>query len=222
MQEWLAQILVSLQQQPYLAPVFVAMYAVTCIFLLPGFIFTYSAGILFGPVLGLLMIELGAVIGSSAAFFISRYFVSDRARKRAEMNGLLSKLDKVVKPDDFGLVLLVRLCPLIPFRASNYAFGITKISYRHFLAGTMLGILPSASIYSYAGILLGSVTKISSAGFLPGDPNLRIGFISVVGLSSIALCVVLYRFAKRRLEQRLHEEPKTSSFTKPKFANAPH
>ena len=48
-------------------------------------------------------------------------------------------------------MLLMRLSIIFPYDALGYASGLTKIKYRDFILGTMLGILPEMTLYSFMG-----------------------------------------------------------------------
>lgn len=41
-------------------------------------------------------------------------------------------------------VLLLRLSPLLPFALSNYLYGMTKVNFFEYLAGTALGFAPGS------------------------------------------------------------------------------
>merc|ERR1712179_426238 len=54
------------------------------------------------------------------------------------------------------LMILLRLSPVIPFNAFNYAMGCTSISIGRFLIGSAIGILPGAFAYVLSGTLVAS------------------------------------------------------------------
>jgi len=207
MQEYLAELLTALQDQPYLAVGFLGIYLLTCVLLLPGFILTYSAGVLFGPIYGLLMVSASATIGGSAAFLLGRFFLADRLRRRLKPGSFLAKLDAVIEPGDFWIVFLLRLCPIIPFRISNYALGMTRVSFKSFVIGTIFGTLPSAAVYVHAGLLVGNLAKLPTAGFLPESGALRFTFFAITLASFGMLSFFLSRYAKRALQDKVSEVP---------------
>ena len=45
----------------------------------------------------------------------------------------------------------MRLSIVFPYDALCYASGLTKIRYRDYILGTMLGILPEMVVYSFMG-----------------------------------------------------------------------
>ena len=54
---------------------YIGIYAVGTIFFFPGTPLTITAGYLFGPITGTLIVIIGATIGASGAFFISKILV---------------------------------------------------------------------------------------------------------------------------------------------------
>jgi rhodanese-related sulfurtransferase len=89
-------------------------------------------------------------------------------------------------------VAFVRLVPLLPFNALNYALGLTRIPLRQYVAASFLAMLPGAAAYTY----LGYAGREALAG---PDNLLRNGFIA---LALIAAAAYLPRFARR-----LHKLP---------------
>jgi len=51
----------------------------------------------------------------------------------------------------FGAVVAVRLVPVLPFTATNYAAGLTGVGWRHYLVGSALGIVPGSLAYAALG-----------------------------------------------------------------------
>jgi uncharacterized membrane protein YdjX (TVP38/TMEM64 family) len=45
----------------------------------------------------------------------------------------------------------LRLSPLVPFNLQNYAFGLTSVRFRAYVAATFFGIIPGTVLYVYLG-----------------------------------------------------------------------
>src|SRR4051812_48840075 len=58
---------------PWAPLVFILIYIVDCIFVLPSPLLAAAAGILFGVFKGTLWVVTGSILGATAAFMISRY-----------------------------------------------------------------------------------------------------------------------------------------------------
>lgn len=128
---------------------FIAAYAVATVLVVPGSILTLAGGALFGPVAGTLYSLTGATIGATAAFALARYLAADWAARR--IGGRLGQLVDGVAHEGCRFVAFVRLVPLFPFNALNYALGLTRIRLAHYVATSFLCMLPGAAAYTYLG-----------------------------------------------------------------------
>ncbi len=133
-----------------LAPiVFMLIYALVTVLFLPGSVITLAGGALFGPVLGTIYNLTGATLGAVLAFLISRYLASDWIADKA--GGRVKQLINGVEGEGWRFVAFVRLVPLFPFNLLNYALGLTKIRFLHYLIATYVFMLPGAIAYTYLG-----------------------------------------------------------------------
>jgi uncharacterized membrane protein YdjX (TVP38/TMEM64 family) len=48
-------------------------------------------------------------------------------------------------------LLVLRLMPISPFDLINYAAGLTRIPFRHFMVVTLIGVLPANFALAYFG-----------------------------------------------------------------------
>ena len=129
--------------------VFMIIYAIATVFFLPGSVLTLAGGALFGPILGTFYNLTGATIGAVLAFLIARYLASDWVEKKT--GGRLKQLKQGVEGEGWRFVAFVRLVPLFPFNLLNYALGLTRIRFSHYLLATYLFMLPGAIAYTYLG-----------------------------------------------------------------------
>lgn len=133
-----------------LAPiVFILIYALATVLFLPGSVITLAGGALFGPVLGTFYNLTGATLGASLAFLISRYLASDWVEDKA--GGKVKQLINGVENEGWRFVAFVRLVPLFPFNLLNYALGLTKIRFLHYLIASYVFMLPGGFAYTYLG-----------------------------------------------------------------------
>lgn len=149
------------------APVlFVVLFALATLAVLPVTVFTLVAGVLFGPVAGLGLVWLGAMCGALACFGLGRV-LSRPALQRLTGSGragpALLRLEGFLSRRGLLAVLWVRLVPVVPFGPSSYLAGATALGVRDFALGTGLGIVPSAVVYTALG---GNVDDPTSPAFL--------------------------------------------------------
>lgn len=128
---------------------FMLIYAFATVLFLPGSVLTLAGGALFGPVLGTFYNLTGATLGAALAFLIARYLASDWVAGKA--GGRVKQLIDGVENEGWRFVAFVRLVPLFPFNLLNYALGLTRLKFSHYLTATYVFMLPGAIAYTYLG-----------------------------------------------------------------------
>ncbi len=128
---------------------FMLLYAVGTVFFFPGSVLTLAGGAVFGPVLGTFLNLTSATIGAVLAFLVARYLASDWVEEKT--GGRLKQLKDGVEKEGWRFVAFVRLVPLFPFNLLNYALGLTRIKFSHYLIATYICMLPGAVAYTYLG-----------------------------------------------------------------------
>lgn len=136
-------------------------YAVLSLLPLPATVFTIAAGAVFGMGRGVPIVVLGASLGAFAAFFLGRLLGRDAVQHLT--GGRLATLDRFLSRRGFWAVLVARLTPVVPFLALNYLSGLTAVRPSHYLAATVIGIVPGTVAYVAVGAYGGTPT---SAPFL--------------------------------------------------------
>ena len=143
--------------------VFMGLYFLATLLFLPGTPLSVAGGFLFGPVLGTVYIVLGATLGASGAFFVSRFlgkdFVDRILKNKFEK---LNAFDHKLSENGFLTVLFLRLVPLFPFNGLNFALGLTMVKFRDFFLATLVGIIPGSFVLANIG---GSATDITDPKF---------------------------------------------------------
>ncbi len=134
---------------PWAPLLFVGLYAIGTLLFLPGSVLTLAGGVLFGPVYGVLYNLTGATLGAGLAFLAARYLASDWVAARA--GGRLRQLLAGVEVEGWRFVAFVRLVPLFPFNLLNYALGLTRIPFVHYLWASWIFMLPASIAYTYVG-----------------------------------------------------------------------
>jgi uncharacterized membrane protein YdjX (TVP38/TMEM64 family) len=146
-----------------LAPlIFIGIYTIATLFFLPGTPITIASGILFGKFLGTFYTIIGATLGATLAFLVTKFlgeeFVEDILKGKFKK---LYSYDKKIEENGFLTVLILRLLPLFPFNGLNFAFGLTKVKLKDYILGTALGIIPGTFVLAYLGDSLAEVSIIN-------------------------------------------------------------
>jgi uncharacterized membrane protein YdjX (TVP38/TMEM64 family) len=133
---------------PWWSPlVFVPLYAVTTALGMPGTIPTLAGGAIFGVARGMLFNTIGANLGAFGAFLIARYLGRDFVERVLRGKGAI--LDEKIGEHGFSTMLYLRLIPLVPFNALNFGAGISRVSLRDYVLGTLIGMIPGTLVYTY-------------------------------------------------------------------------
>ncbi|HEY3383504.1 MAG TPA: VTT domain-containing protein [Vicinamibacterales bacterium] len=180
---------------------FVAVYAVSAVALLPGSVLTMLAGFVYGPIYGLLVVVPASLLGATCSFLLGRTILRDWVRRKMAKSPRTRALDEAVDRDAFTLVLLLRLSPLVPFNVLNYALSLSGLSLRRFVVATVLGEIPGGWLYVYLGSLVTTVAQLSTSS-TPQTP-LRAWFYVAGFVATLAAALVSARIAKRALAGRL-------------------
>jgi uncharacterized membrane protein YdjX (TVP38/TMEM64 family) len=159
--------------------VYVVAYVVVVVFMLPAFLLIMAGGAVFGATKGTLLAMMGALLGGTLAFLLSRHVGREKVAERIARHPTLSMIDRSIGDEGAKLIFLLRLSPAIPFVLSNYALGVTGVRLRHFLVGTM-GFFPVVATYAAFGSASGTLT---AGGAAPVSPTvLGMGMIATIAL----------------------------------------
>lgn len=113
-----------------------------------------AAGFVYGPVAGFLLSWGGVVAGATICFALARRFgrpLAQRfvhARHLDALDGYVA--DRGVRAT-FALVLSIRLLAFTSFDVVSYGCGLTGFPMRWFVLATLLGVVPKALAFTYAG-----------------------------------------------------------------------
>jgi uncharacterized membrane protein YdjX (TVP38/TMEM64 family) len=185
------------------APIgFILLYNVATVLLLPGAVLTLGGGVLFGLWWGTVYVLLAATLGATIAFLIGRHWARDWVLQKVAQNQKFRAIDAAVAQQGFKIVLLTRLSPLFPFNLLNYVLGITQVSLRDYVLGS-IGMFPGTLLYVYIGSLAGSLTMLG----MPQDnatASLWLWASKIIGfLATIGVTVYVTRLAKSALNASL-------------------
>jgi uncharacterized membrane protein YdjX (TVP38/TMEM64 family) len=183
---------------PWEPVIFVAIYVVATVFLIPGSVLTLGAGALFGVVLGSVCVSISATLGATAAFLVGRYLARDAVARKVERNERFAAIDRAVADEGWKIVFLTRLSPVFPFTLLNYAFGLTRVRLSHYALASWIGMMPGTVTYVY----LGSLVHVGA-----GHRQRTVGEWVLYGvglLATITVTVFVTRLAKKALAKKIN------------------
>ena len=182
--------------------VFIALFVVSTLALVPGGVLTLGAGACFGFWLGVTIAIIGSNLGAALAFALGRTLMRSRVQELAK-NTRLGKLDSVAGRKGFLLVLLMRLSPMFPFNHLNYCLGATQISPKDYLIGSALGMFPGTLIFVYYGTCASNSFDLTASDQMtPKGHSLVLGCI----VFTLAVSIGLYRLLQDSLSKSSHIE----------------
>jgi len=76
-------------------------------------------------------------------------------------------VDALLSDHGLSAVLVVRLVPLVPFIAINYASGLSGVRFRHYVLGSALGMVPGSLAYAALGAYGSNPWGLAAAGSAP-------------------------------------------------------
>ena len=198
MREWIREFVLWVQQLGPLGVIlFIIAYALATVLFLPGWIFTVSAGLVYGIIGGTLVALCGATIGASLAFLVARHVLRQNIEKLKKQNPRLAAIDEAIGEQGWKIVGLLRLSPLIPFNLSNYFYGITSISFGAYVFVSALGMIPGTLLYAYVG-------AIGQAGIseVPAQrSNWQYVLLGIGLAATIAVTILISRIAREALKK---------------------
>jgi uncharacterized membrane protein YdjX (TVP38/TMEM64 family) len=146
----------ALRDAPYAIPLFLAAYAVAGTLGVPGSLLTLTGGAVFGFELGTLLNWVGATVGAIGGYWLARLLGRDAVERIGGRK--IYALEKLADAHAFSTVLRLRLIPILPFNALNFACGLVGLDFASYVAGTVIGDLPVTAAYTYfADALLSGV-----------------------------------------------------------------
>ena len=123
----------------YAPPAVVAAFVILGILMVPVLLLITATGIAFGPLLGPLYAIAGALTSASVGFAFGRL----AGQRRIERVGgrKIGDISRKIERNGTFAVYVIRKIPM-PFLFSNLVIGASRVRYRDFLLGSVLGLGP--------------------------------------------------------------------------------
>ncbi|MDU2687896.1 TVP38/TMEM64 family protein [Paeniclostridium sordellii] len=171
-----------------LAPlVYIIMFALVPLTLFPDSILVIGGGMVFGLFKGYIYTLIGALIGATISFYISRKL--GRAFVKKLTKEKLDNIEELINSKGFFIVLILRLVPLFPFDIISYGSGLTSIKYKDFLLATIIGTIPGILVFTNIGA---QSVNIGSNSF----------YISIMGLILLVLLSLILKNKFLRIQKK--------------------
>lgn len=160
------------------AAAFILGYAVLTLAAVPKNVLSVAAGLVFGFAGGIAVVFAAAILGSVAAFWLGRWLGREAVEKIT--GARVEKVDELLRRRGLAAMIGVRLVPVLPFTAINYAAGLTSIRWWPYFLGTAIGILPGTV----------SFVTLGAFGLQPGwQLNTALGALGILTVAGLVAAV---------------------------------
>jgi uncharacterized membrane protein YdjX (TVP38/TMEM64 family) len=116
---------------------FILIYQIRFLLFLPISLLSALAGVIWG-LSGLVYVLIALALCATTEFVLARYFFREKVQEL--MQGKIDMLAKKIERNAFFSVFLIRLVPNIMFDIQNCALAMTKVHYKDYITGTLLGM----------------------------------------------------------------------------------
>lgn len=154
--DWLAAFTVGLgpwveSLGPWGPAAFVGAYVLLTTFASPMWPLTVLSGVLFGPVVGVVLASVASTLAASVGMLGARYLARDFVAMRLGDSRHFTRLNGLIAQHGVPVVAFTRLVPLFPFSPLNLAFGLTPVPATTYIFWSWLCMLPTTVIYVVGG-----------------------------------------------------------------------
>lgn len=172
---------------------YVLIYLIRPLFLFSAALLTIAAGLLFGPLWGILVVVVAANCSALIAYGVGRFF--GRGLLERDDGNRLARYTARLRDHPFETVLTLRFL-FAPFDPVSYLSGFLRIDWRAFLIATALGSIPG----TIAFVLFGASIE---GDLIQGTPRLDLQTLA----ASVAIFIVSLALSRlfRRREARREE-----------------
>ena len=175
--------------------IYIGIFIIRPLFLIPSIALFIGGGLAFGPVLGSSYASFGAALGGTVGFWFSRTMGHDYVMKKLKLGA--DVIDKT--KFSFSVVFLLSLLPVMPVTAINYGAGLSTMKFKNYIAAHILGITPRAFAYGFFGSTLLEI----------GSPRFRAGLLILIMMGIVTAYLRLRSRQKKR--ESLAEETSPSN-----------
>jgi uncharacterized membrane protein YdjX (TVP38/TMEM64 family) len=112
----------------------------------------------------------------------------------------MDAIDRAISSEGLKLVVLLRLCPVLPFNALNYMMGITSVKTMDYIIGCV-GMIPGTLVYVFIGTTISDIADTAKGKSENGTVILVFVIVgSILGCGGIVWISII---ARRKLNETL-------------------
>ncbi|MDP3154434.1 MAG: VTT domain-containing protein [Archangium sp.] len=186
----LFELATPLRSHPLGPVVWVLVFALASLVMVPLLLLTVVTVMLFGSWVGFITAMAGSMVGALTSYGLGRVLLRDTVRRLTGRR--LARLARKLTRRGWLAIVAVRMVPVAPFAIVNMVAGSVRIRPRDFILGTLLGMAP--------GTLALAADRVVAAARDPTPVTVAVALIVVV-------LVVLVLLGASKLLERTHRVP---------------
>ena len=164
-----------------------AQIAIAVSGVLPAALLGVVAGALYGQATGFVIVAVSTVVGGVLGFLVARSTARGLVEQVLARHPALKDHDSFVSRDGWRSVCLLRFSPVVPFAITSYVLGLSSISARDYVIGTVASL---PSLFGY--VSLGALTNTGLAAW-SGSGALR---LALLGAGAVATLLLILRIGR--------------------------
>ncbi|XP_057469112.1 uncharacterized protein LOC130758275 [Actinidia eriantha] len=187
--------------RPVLALILVASLAFFPVLLIPSGPSMWLAGMIFGYVLGFVIIMVGTTIGMILPYLIGLLFrdrIHQWLKRWPQKAAMIRLAGEGSWFHQFKVVAIFRVSPF-PYTIFNYAIVVTSMRFWPYLCGSVAGMVPEAFIYIYSGRLIRTFADVEYGNYHMTPVEIVYNVISLI--IAIITTVAFTIYAKSALNE---------------------
>jgi hypothetical protein len=155
---------------------------------------------------------IGIIAGCPVSFFLLRFLAKEWAMKQISKRKKLRIVVSAVTNHAFKVIFLMRFTP-IPFGFQNTLYAVSGVKFWTFFFATVLGMMPDALLYVYAGSQARKLSDVvSGKSHLEEWEKWLLG--GQIGLIIILFIAVIF-IGRRALKKAVEEEERKAAIPTP-------
>jgi len=171
-----------------------AEFAVTLVGIVPGSVLGVVAGAIYGVEAGFVASAIGIFAGALVAFALSRSAFRPMIAGALGERRRLRVLDHLVARESWRIVALLRISPIMPFSITSYALGLSGITPRNYVIGTLASLPP---LLGY--VVIGALGRSTLTMRTRGETAIHITILALGAAATLALTIHLSRLLAKAL-----------------------
>lgn len=158
---------------------FLLLYSLQPLVFFPTFVMTILAGMLYGPVVGMIIAVLGMNGAASVSYATGRFMGAEVLQDAS--NAQVQKYMHQLRSNTFETLLTLHLL-YVPFDLLSYIAGAMRVRWRPFAIATILGTIPSGLAYVLLGNSFGPLEQMAAGNLDVNYPLLITSLLLAVGV----------------------------------------